>query len=861
MLSLFTSPFFFDTNPRSLYDPSKDMADAPEPPRHPPSAHTSSHLQYPTFPPLSASVQEWLSRSRPANNMTSEQHLSLAARSLGDSWADLSVSDLHSEDGSRSEHTDVGSLIDQTSPDDVASLDERYSSSEVGGPDEEYIQEDEDVARDELQDSVASQQFPIMFPQDETAINDSNLTTRPAFRQSIDSIEFVEPDKWPERERVELKHTIHIFDDAEAAKMKESLPHNVDGAILMTTVQQTMTKGSLDLDKPYRVLYIGQPASRNIILDKIGDVLVSSSTTGSQTSSANSSRYHVVPTSFGAGAVPNFAELLPIHVQLVVDECKEASAESHETGPSTLHLDFKNRPACRSWWDGDQYRISSASEWTLPDVAILFVSDRDSPTTIQTQHYVHAFLERHGIPAMVISEEPLWRRAGEPIPLNHNSLHMCLESRHPKTGETAVLRRYPIDLKTFESITPGQLNRNLASLMDLYPKKIPKVAADAPRPVEIYSSTDPEKYPRNWLPPSYSSRARELGPMLRLVTLTLISAIALSIGYAAVNVVCVSFSRWVSGPGIPNGASQLSPPLLSTSVAVLKMPQTSSGSVWPQSQSCRPNSKPAAILDHVAKLTIADSSASESPDVFEIQVVGDCHVVIKPPRSFVTYKKQPLFNVSARRYEQSLPYELSKLFDGVYTLRLDREDAYGSVNITVSAKSKPPINQVTTVDFGTPWLKIANWRRAARQVSSQVTKDLQIAQTSLAEVYGRVSTDVQVRMGDLVKRSHFLHQDTLRRQSLLARDTILSRSKQLSEVVTRNALEQFRTVSSLVHSRSVRVNEEARGLVSHAWSRLGNSAAQVDIHSMMDRVRSAKCAALDRAQARARRFVGRRDGD
>ncbi|KAJ5370784.1 uncharacterized protein N7496_006876 [Penicillium cataractarum] len=834
------------------------MADASESPRRPPSAHTASHLQYPTLPPLSASVQEWLSRSRPANNMTSDQHLTLPARSLGDSWADLSVSDLHSEDGSRSENTDMGSLIDPTGADDVASLDERYSSSEVGGPDDEYPPEDEDVVRDDLQDSVASQQFPIMFTQDETAIDNSNLTTRTAYRQSIDSIEFVEPDKWPERERVELKHTIHIFDDAEAAKMRESLPHNVEGAILMTTVQQTMTKGSLDLDKPYRVLYIGQPDSRNIILDKIGDVLVSSSTAGSQTSSANSSRYHVVPTSFGAGAVPNFAELLPIHVQLVVDECKDASAESHEIRPSTLHLDFKNRPACRSWWDGDQYRISSASEWTLPDVAILFVSDRDSPATIQTQHYVHTFLERHGIPAMVISEEPLWKRASEPIPLNHNSLHMCLESRHPRTGETAVLRRYPIDLKTFESITPGQLNRNLASLMDLYPKKIPKVTADAPRPVELYSSTDPEKYPRNWLHSSYSSKARELGPMLRLVTLTLISAIALSIGYAAVNTVFVSVSQWISGPKFSNTGSQLSPPLLSTSVAVLKVPQTS-GSIWPAGQSCHPNSKPAAIIDHVAKLTITDSSSSGSPDVFEIQVVGDCHVVIKPPRSFVTYKKQPPFNVSARRYEQPLSYELSKLFDGVYTLRLDREDAYGLINITVSAKSKPPINQVTTVDFGTPWLKIASWRRAARKVSSQVTKDLQIAQTSLAEVYGRVSTDVQVRMGDLVKRSHFLHQDTLRRQGLLARDTVLSRSKQLSEVITRNALEQFRTVSAVVHSRSVRVNQEARGLVIEAWNRLGDSAAQVDIHSMMDRVRSAKCAALDRAQARARRVVGRRD--
>ncbi|KAJ5160040.1 uncharacterized protein N7482_007044 [Penicillium canariense] len=832
------------------------MANASESPRRPASAHLASHLQYPTFPPLSASVDEWLSRSRPANNMTSDQPLDLASKALSDSWADLSVSDLHSEDGSRSEHTDIGSLIDQTSPDDVASLDERYSSSEVGP--EEYQQEDENGTRDELQGATVSQQFPILFSQGEAAIDDSNLTAQPVFRQSIDSIEFVEPEKWPEMERVELKHTIHIFEEATASEMKGWLPHNLHDSILMATVKQTMTKVSLDLDKPYRVLYIGQPDSRNIILDKIGDVLVSSSTAGSQTSSAESSRYHVVPTSFGAGAVPNFAELLPIHVQLVVDECKEASAESHETQPSTLHLDFKNRPSCRSWWDGDEYRISSASEWTLPDVAILFVSGRDSPAAIKTRRYVHAFLERHGIPAMVISEEPLWKLAGEPIPVNHNSLHMCLESRHSQTGQTAVLRRYPIDLKTFESITPGQLNRNLALLMDLYPKKTPKVIANTPKPVERYSLADPEKYPRNWLPPSYATQARELGPMLRLITLTLASAIALSIGYAALSTVFISVSQWISGPGLSDAAPSSFSPLSTSSLVVAHVPQTSV-STWPSGQSCHPPSKPSDIIDQM--LTIADSGSSGNLDVFEIQVVGDCHVVIKPPRPLATSKKQPRFNVSVYRYDQPLSYELSKLFEGVYTIRLVREDAYGLVNVTVSAKSKPPVNQITTVDFGTPWLKIANWRWAAQKISSQVTKDLQVAQTSLAEVYGRVSTDVQVRMGDLVERSHFLHQDNLRRQSLLARDTILSRSKQLSEVITRNALQQFHSVSSLLHSRSVRVEQEARDLVSDAWNRLGESASQVDIHSMMDRVRSAKCATLDRAQKRARRFVGRRGGD
>ena len=852
------------------------MADAPESPRRPKSAYTASHLQYPTLPPLTASVEEWLSHSRPANNMTSDRPSDSHAKSLSDSWATLSVSDIHSEDGTRSEQTDTGSLIDQTTPDDVASLDERYSGSEADGPDEEdrHDREDEEASQDETQSTAGSQLFPKLYTHVAGAIDDSGLTTRP--RQSSESIEFPEPEKWPESERVEFKHTTRIFDDKMASELKSRLsamllPPNTADSILMATVQQTMTKYSLDLDKPFRVLYIGQPEYRNIILDKIGDVLVSSSSTGSQASSAESSRYHVVPTSFGAGAVPNFAELLPIHVQLVVDECMEATVDRQKDQPSTLHLTFKNRPSCRSWWNGDKYCVSSASEWTLPDMAIIFVSGHDDAAVVQTQRLAHTFLERHGIPAMVISEEPMWELAGDAIPLNHSSLHMCLESRNSQTGETVLLRRYPIDLETFESITPSQLNRNLASLMELYPNKVHKTTPDIPDLAQRCSLTDPEKYPLNWIPPSYASRARDLAPMLRLITLTLISAIALSIGYAAVKTVVLFLTQCIAGSALSQMSSPSVAPIPTTAMTLEGVRQTAL-SVRPYGQVglIQSQTSDCSIVDRVTGPTIAASSRS---DIFEIQVVGDCHVVIKPPRNLASPKKQARFNVSVHRYDQALPYELSRLFDDVYSLRLDREEAYGLVNVTVVGKSKAPINQTTVVDFGTPWLKIANWRRAARVVSSQVTKDLQVAQTGLADVYGRLSTDLtdiygqistdltefygqlstdlQVIAGDVVKRSHDLRHNAerLRLDGLHARDSVLSRSKQLSAFAS-NAVQRFRGTSSVLHSRSTRVNEEAKGLVSNAWRLLEKSAAKINVRPMMDR-----------AQARARQVAGFQSGN
>ncbi|KAJ5140004.1 hypothetical protein N7448_003412 [Penicillium atrosanguineum] len=859
------------------------MTDTPESLRRPPSA-AASHLQYPTLPPLTASVEQWLSHSRPTNNMASDRPSEPPHKSLSDSWATLSVSDLHSEDGSRSEQTDTASLIDQTTPDDVASLDERYSSSEADGPDEEYRhdQEYEETYRDEAQSTLESQLFPKLYTH-AAAIDDSGLTTRP--RQSSESIEFPEPEMWPENERVEFKHTTRIFDDKMAAALKSRLsamllPSNTTDSILMATVQQTMTKHSLDLDKPFRVLYIGQPEFRNIILDKIGDVLVSSSSTGSPSSSAESSRYHVVPTSFGAGAVPNFAELLPIHVQLVVDECMEATVGPQQDQPSTLHLTFKNRPTCRSWWNGDKYCVSSASEWTLPDMAIIFVSRHDDASVKQTQRLAHTFLERHAIPAMVISEEPMWELVGDTVPLNQDSLHMCLESRNPQTGETALLQRYPIDLQTFESIAPSQLNRNLASLMQLYPNKLHKTTADTPSPAQRCSITDPEKYPLNWIPPAYASRACDAAPILRLVTLTLISAIALSIGYAAVKTVVIFLAQCIAGSTLSHISSPSLTPIPTTAMSLQGVRQTAL-SVHPDGQLglLQSQSSDHSIIEQVTGLTIAASTEPKNPDIFEIQVVGDCHVVIKPPRNLASSKKQARFNVSVHRYDQALPYELSQLFHDVYSLRLDREEAYGLVNITVTAKSKTPIGQTTMVDFGTPWLKIANWRRAARIVSSQVTKELGVVQSNLNEVYGRLSTDLtdiyghmttdltdfyghlstdlQSIAGGVAKRSHHLraNAECLRLDGRHARESVLSSSKQLS-TFAHSALEQFRSASSVLHSRSAYVDQEVRALFGDAWSFLEKSAAKVNVRSMMDRMRSTNYATLNRAQTRARQVVG-----
>lgn len=253
------------------------------------------------------------------------------------------------------------------------------------------------------------------------------------------------------------------------------------------------------------------------------------------------------------------------------------------------------------------------------------------------------------------------------------------------------------------------------------------------------------------------------------------------------------------------------------------------------------------------------------PDKFQIQVVGDCHVIIKPPNSFTSARKQPKFNVSVTRGDKPLSYELSKLFDGVYTLKLDREDAYGLLNVSVATTSKPFLQQVTEVDFGTPWMKIANWKKAAQVVSSRLMKDLSTAQTGLSEVYDRLSMDLQVWMGDAVKRSHFLRREaeTLRRDSmqltLETRDAVLSKSKQLSEIIKRGALQQFSTASSTWRGHTTKLNKDAKTFVDDAWKRLLSTSTQrMDLGGLRNRMHEMrKSKALAKAQMRARCLLKR----
>ncbi|KAF5014065.1 hypothetical protein F66182_15085, partial [Fusarium sp. NRRL 66182] len=283
--------------------------------------------------------------------------------------------------------------------------------------------------------------------------------------------------------------------------------------------------------------------------------------------------------------------------------------------------------------------------------------------------------------------------------------------------------------------------------------------------------------------------------------LSIVLAISVSLGYTAFRTGATFILQVFGGAAISSSAASGVSNTVTTTTTISPSTNTGLASLSLKSHSTDLSER----FETLSVSTVGDFSdisklLDDRPnknDGFQFQVVGDCHVIIKQP----TTAKNVRFDVRVTRSNVSLPYELEKLFDGVYTLRLNREDAYGLVNVTVSTRSKQPREETLEVDFGTPWLKIENWKRAAHAVSTQIKKDLDSAQVGLSDIYARISTDVQLWVGDAVKKSHNIRKEaeSLRYdtgQLKASMEKIMKQSKELGEKVSRSASRQIDAASA-----------------------------------------------------------------
>lgn len=616
---------------------------------------------------------------------------------------------------------------------------------------------------------------------------------------------------------------------------------------LAVTVRQTMTSHSLTPKcGQYKILYVGDPSAREPIIQKIGTALAAGLTRSTlDPEKARCSKFSIVPISaFGEESSPEVVLIDSSGLELTVEDCRYASFARKESGTDSLRMDLSSGALIESTWTGSRFAVSS--NWRLPDIAVFYIPDNDNFTLKMTRQFARSFMSRHKVLSIVIAQSTLWDKlTTEPITLDYLTPHICLESRKSSFVSAQIVRRFPIDLTTFLNIDAGQMNRNLACLA---------AAADSSNSRRNHKQTSDEKLkntPKNgpWSLLEicesliYDVKKHGLKGLNRYeyiagLVVVLMSVLGmLIVGFGLTEL--LGASKVSNSRVFPVQTEVWSTSNLSTSALSSNVPLALPGAppLAPSSASSIPTPVPAAKssspnTDLAAFLLDAYTLAPDKSEQFKIHVLGDCHIVLRPPHWFSKMKKAPKLLFKVLRGDMELEHQLITLFDGVYALQIKREDAYSMLTVEVWTDSKPVVNENFEVDFGSSWFKVAGWKKATRVFIETVRGDLHSVQTSLSIVYDHTKTGLLTFVQQ--RRKKVAAQNATEKAILKSHLEAVVKTKELIVAQTRDlqrglAMRLYATRAAA----SVQIREKAREITEELAFYTSNKTSMISQQARM----------------------------
>lgn len=612
----------------------------------------------------------------------------------------------------------------------VASLDEHTDDSvSLSGSDHSSDQEDHD---------------PIPIPSfgglDEHHLDESELTLRDE-ESSSEDIVFDEPED-AQGDQISVCYKLKDFTEDEKDRMWFNFkPTSEAPSNLFATVRQTMTKNDgLVMDGPLRVLYVGSTAAHDEICKKLGAALMAGGSPESCSSSwdsVKSPKYSVVPvSSFGPRSRSPEVELVNnTGPEIQLDVCTSATKNGGESEALSIWLNNTQNVVSTYGEHGIQLETSG---WQLPHLAIVYISHEDDVQARMTRLYARSFITRHEIPTLVIAQTEQYLKMGETFALDTTSVHVCIESETTAEEEVPIVhKRFPIDLGSFLHLNALQLNRSLAVVTKLNTSvhdEIPPAPVGRSATRSAHKDEKPSG-PRisksldafGWMQPSKKEQ------MWKVFLMSWLCLCGIAGGSFA-----FTYLKYSKSP-IPEPVLQpISPVTAITAISTKLYFKTQPSSIGPFS------SKPAiatvsAYVPLEEQYNGSKLASLNSTDHFEIQILGKNHIIIRPPQQYLQLKRAPRLFVDVTREGQSIDAQLSKLFDGVYSLMVHDDDAWGKMNVSIQTKSKPYIKENLEVDFGNSWLQLTSWLKTLEQRKAELQTYIDSATADAKEMATEVS--------------------------------------------------------------------------------------------------------------------------
>ncbi|KAK4456323.1 hypothetical protein QBC34DRAFT_389617 [Podospora aff. communis PSN243] len=671
-------------------------------------------LRFPR-PQGNARLANWISNSSPDILQLQPPNMSESSSLADSAFEIINSPDSESQDGRMSEST---SSLDISRPDDVHSLD---------GSEHHY-----DTDTDEESDH-SSHASPIRYA-DEALQNPSTQTPPHAIPYSspssegsgvmLASIEFREEcdEQSLDMDKISAKHVIEEFDEEASTIVAKHLSLPVSPRILVATARQSMSRASLSVKDPLRVLYTGRPEVKRDVIIKISNAIWASPQNGSSDEDPflrhNDGVYNIVPiSSFGPN--PELDLMEASQYQIKVEHCTLASE-------SSVGDDQSSSPMYTINVGGDRDKtystivtpkgVTTQPQWALPHIAVFYCADDEDKTDKDTREAAWKFMRGHSIPCIFITESPVLEK---PITtkwgdyIDENVLHLSIESRDQE--REIPPQRLPIDFWSFINIDARQMNRNLAYLTGMteveqkplaatiedkqlsWEAGIQKAWDQRPSRDQVLQSIEQNK----WF-------IAMLVPILMTLVAPLLSALFTSLPTGR------DFSTHqvpVAGiHGLPStGSSRVSTTsttsiATSTSTTTVVINVTSTKTVQ-LSRALPSTSSLASVLPFAGFLSDRPSDTPTEPEVKKtacsVRVYNPHELLITLPYgSKAGWLARGAIDIDVSRGDEHLKSKLSSVDEGII-VELSQKDAYGILNVSVVTTRRPKINETFEVDFGT----------------------------------------------------------------------------------------------------------------------------------------------------------------
>lgn len=697
-------------------------------------------LKYPTVT-VYGSPSSWLSQSQLVSMASNCDDISCddTSSSLGDSTYDIIddkstvVSDDEEQGSSAVFSTDGLDVVPQSNQ----GLPRRDSISEQGS--QSSYAEPSNICFD-LDSSLATISTSNYVETDQKAHGTRSNGCRDTFElhnqageQPIVLMESILKSAGP-AEKAEGSCTTRVWSADEVPDISCQLPQSPPPTQVAVTIKQTMVSHGLVLDQPYKVLYIGDNSARDQVIQKIGSALAATL----ESEKARPSRFNIVPiSSFGDSTSPEVVLIDSTGLELSVEECHSASFVKLDGGNDTISMTLSDRTHVESFWSGSKFTVTD--HWKLPDIAIFYLSENDNISSKQARRFARSFMSRHFVPCIFISQTPCWKYSSqEIIALDPATPHLCLHAVGSEVTKSETIKRMPIDLQSFLNLDCRQVNRNLACLAIIYSTGYSKPESFDPSRSPLTRAEQNSK--DNYRAAEKSSPVEKiLRSGLLLVLGFLLYQLAISNVLNAPQTYRQNTKDAAAVPTImltrPTSAL-----LVSTKADLSKSPVST---LSPRNQYLTPRSGSAHANTEIASfLQDGQGLLPNNSDQFKISVLGDSHILLRPPQWFIRSKKAPKLSFRVSRGTHALAHQVSTPFDGFFTIEIPRDDAYGLLNVSIWTTAKPKIEVSFEVEFGSSW-----WSRAGHAVIGLLRKDITLVNTGLMTISNQTTNDFRFMVG------------------------------------------------------------------------------------------------------------------